>query len=83
MTKTAAEVEQMKHAPATNGIIPAILHRWSPVPSLTVPWTRTISKLLSKPPVGPPPLTTSSPGASLWALAAPRHTRKSSRRLWI
>jgi len=30
MTKTAAEVEQMKHAPATNGIIPAILHRWSP-----------------------------------------------------
>jgi nitroreductase len=30
MTMTAAEVEQMKHAHAPKGIIPAILHRWSP-----------------------------------------------------
>jgi len=33
----------------------------APVPSLTVPWTRTISKLLSKPPVGPPPLSNEQP----------------------
>jgi nitroreductase len=30
MTMTAAEVEQMKHAQSTKGIIPEILHRWSP-----------------------------------------------------
>ena len=30
MTMTAADVEQMKHAHAPKGIIPAILHRWSP-----------------------------------------------------
>lgn len=30
MTMTAVEVEHLKHAPAVKGIIPAILHRWSP-----------------------------------------------------
>jgi nitroreductase len=30
MTMTAVEVEHLKHAPAMKGIIPEILHRWSP-----------------------------------------------------
>ena len=30
MTKTAAEVDQLKRAPATDGILPEILKRWSP-----------------------------------------------------
>jgi nitroreductase len=30
MTITAAEVEQLKRAPAQKGVIPEILHRWSP-----------------------------------------------------
>jgi len=30
MTLTAAEVDQLKRAPATKGVIPEILHRWSP-----------------------------------------------------
>jgi nitroreductase len=30
MTMTAIEVEHLKRAPAAKGIIPAILHRWSP-----------------------------------------------------
>ncbi|KAA6463232.1 nitroreductase [Acidobacteria bacterium AB60] len=30
MTKTAAEVDQLKRAPATKGVIPEVLHRWSP-----------------------------------------------------
>jgi nitroreductase len=30
MTLTAVEVEQLKRAPATGGILPEIVHRWSP-----------------------------------------------------
>src|SRR4051795_11903038 len=30
MTLSASEVDQLKQAPAQEGILPAILHRWSP-----------------------------------------------------
>lgn len=30
MTQSASEVNQMKHAPAVEGVLPEILHRWSP-----------------------------------------------------
>jgi nitroreductase len=30
MTKSAAEVNQLKHAPAVEGVLPVILQRWSP-----------------------------------------------------
>lgn len=30
MTQSAAEVNQLKHAPAVEGVLPEILHRWSP-----------------------------------------------------
>lgn len=30
MTLSAREVDQLKHAPAVAGVLPAILHRWSP-----------------------------------------------------
>ena len=30
MTKSATEVNQLKHAPSVEGVLPEILHRWSP-----------------------------------------------------
>lgn len=30
MTQSAAQVNQLKHAPAVEGVLPEILHRWSP-----------------------------------------------------
>jgi hypothetical protein len=79
MTMTAVEVEHLKRAPAAKGIIPAILHRWSPRSFSDRPVSPKDLDTVLKPPTGPPPLTTSSHGASSSAPAVPKHTRRSSR----
>ena len=47
---TAAEVEQLKRAPATKGVMPEILHRWSPVPFPTALSAPATLRPSSKPP---------------------------------
>ena len=80
MTLSAIEVDHLKQAPTIEGVLPVILHRWSPrsFADRNVS-TADLKKLFEAARWALPP-TTSSPGDSLSAFATQLPTRRYSTR---